>query len=493
MQGPRAPGGEGRARPQARPARPPLPIFLPAGELRRSTKGSEYHARMLPVVAIVGRPNVGKSSLLNALLRRRLAIVDDMAGVTRDRVSAEVQVGGRWVELVDTGGIGIVDTQSLEDHVEAQIEQALEMADALILVTDSREGLTPMDLEIARALRGKAAPILLAVNKTESRAAEATVGEFSRMGLDPIPVSAMERKGLDFLSELIAEALPPGGGEEEESPTDPTLKIAIVGRVNVGKSTFLNHLAGSERAIVSEIPGTTRDTVDLRIEKDGRSLLITDTAGLRREAAVQDSVDFYAQRRAQHAITRAEVCLLMLDCTDDITRGDRKIASMVEEAVKPVVIVANKWDLAIDGMEISEYAEYLGKKLPGLHYAPVVFVTAKEGRNVLAAVDTAQALHKQALHRVGTPEINRVLERIRTEFRPPVRVRGNPKMYYGTQTEVNPPTLMLFVNDPRSFRPGYRRFLENRLREMLPFKEIPMRIVYRRRRSIFGKRERTRR
>jgi GTP-binding protein len=439
-----------------------------------------------PVVAIVGRPNVGKSSLLNALLGRRLAIVDDMAGVTRDRVAVPLELAGRRVELVDTGGIGIVDTQQLEDHVEAQIELALEVADAVIFVTDAHDGCTPMDEEVARVLRAKSVPLVLAVNKAESKKAQATVSEFSKLGLDPIPISALERTGLDFLAEQVAELLPE---QDEDEPEDeePALKVAIVGRVNVGKSTLLNHLAGSERAIVSEVPGTTRDTVDLRIEKDGRTVLITDTAGLKRESSVQDSVEFYAQRRAEHAVKRAEVCLLVLDCTDDITRGDRKIASLIEDQVRPVVIVANKWDLAKGRMEMSDYADYVAKTLPGLYYAPIVFATAKDGRNVLAALDTAQALAKQSKLRVGTPEINRVLEAARTDFRPPVRVRGRPKIYYGTQTGVNPPTLMLFVNDPRLFRKGYRRFLENRFRDALPFKEIPLRIIYKRRRSLFAK------
>jgi len=442
---------------------------------------------MLPVVAIVGRPNVGKSSLLNALLGRRHAIVDDMAGVTRDRVAAPAELEGCWVELVDTGGIGIVDTQALEDHVEAQIRQAIEISQALILVVDARAGCTPMDREIARILRGYDLPIVLAVNKTESREAEATVGEFGALGIEPIPISALERIGLVDLARSVVEVL--GQGHQDQSPEDPSLKLAVVGRVNVGKSTLLNQLAGSQRAITSEIPGTTRDAVDVRVEKDGRTLLLIDTAGIKRESAVQDSVEFYAQRRAEQAIGRAEVCLLLLDCTQEITRGDRRIARLIEDAVKPVVILANKWDLAKGRMEMDEYAEYVAKTLPGLHFAPLVYTTATSGRNVLAAVDVAQSLARQARHRVGTPRINQALERARTQFRPPVRVRRTPKIYYGTQTGIHPPTIMLFVNDPRLFRPGYRRFLENRLREELPFKEIPMCLVYRRRRSIFAGRK----
>ncbi len=437
---------------------------------------------MLPVVSIVGRPNVGKSSLLNAFLRKRFAIVDDMAGVTRDRVAAPVRIDEKWVEMVDTGGIGIVDTQQLEEHVEAQIQQAIEISDALIFVVDGREGLTAMDTEIAKALRNFDLPIVLAVNKVESREAEASVGEFGALGFEPHPVSAMDKAGLGALGDAVLEHVNAG-----PAPADPTLKVAVVGRVNVGKSTFLNQLAGSVRSIVSEIPGTTRDTVDVRIKKDGRTLLITDTAGLKREASVQGSVDFYAQRRAEQAIKRAEVCVLLLDCTDEITRGDRKIGRMIEESVKPVVIVANKWDLADGEMEMEAYASYVAKKLPGLHFAPMVFCTARDGRNVLAAIDTAQALAKQSKERVSTPKINQALERARTDFNPPVRLRGNPKIFYGTQTDVNPPTIMLFVNDPRIFRPGFRRFLENRLREELPFKEIPLRLVYKRRRSLFSK------
>jgi GTP-binding protein len=436
-----------------------------------------------PVVAIVGRPNVGKSSLLNALLGRRYAIVDDMAGVTRDRVAARATLNGKPCELVDTGGIGIVDKQQLEVHVEAQIEQALEVADHVVFVCDAHDGCTAMDSDIASALRRLDVPVTLVVNKVESRVSEDTVGEFSKLGWDPHPISALERLGIGFLEDSIAEHLPKG----EDVDETPDFKIAIVGRVNVGKSTFFNHLVGSDRVIVSPVPGTTRDSVDTLIEKDGRKILLTDTAGLKKESSVQGSVDFYAQRRSEHSITRADVAILVLDCTEEITKGDRKIASFIVDNVKPVVIVANKWDLAVDNMDISEYAEYLSKKLPALHYAPIVFTTASEGKNVLAAADTAQALFKQGNYRVGTPEINNIILLSMTDFRPPVRLKGNPRIYYGTQIDVNPPSLMLFVNDPRIFSSGYRRFLENRLRESLPFKEIPLRIIYKRRRSLFGR------
>jgi GTP-binding protein len=442
---------------------------------------------MLPVVAIVGRPNVGKSSLLNALLGRRYAIVDDMPGVTRDRVSAPADLHGRWVELVDTGGIGIVDKQQLEAHVEAQIEQALAICDAIVFVADAHEGCTPMDRDIARALRTREVPIVLAVNKSESKQARATLPEFAELGFEAFAVSALEGEGLDDLRQWIAAQLEEGG--RGGPPPEPVLKVAVVGRVNVGKSTFLNALAGEERTIVSEVPGTTRDTVDVRIEKDGRTILVMDTAGIKRERSVQGSVDFYAQRRAEQAIQRAEVCLLLLDCTEEITRGDRQIARFIEDAVKPVVIVANKWDLAKGRMQMEAYADYVSKKLTGLHYAPIAFVSAKDGRNVLSALETAESLANQGRHRVGTPEINRAIERAMTESRPPTRMPREPKIYYGTQTGVSPPTIMLFVNDPRLFGQAFRRFLENRFREVLPYREIPLRIVYKRRKSIFARNE----
>jgi GTP-binding protein len=444
---------------------------------------------MLPVVAIVGRPNVGKSSLLNALLGRRYAIVDNMPGVTRDRVSAPVDLGGRWVELVDTGGIGIVDKQQLESHVEAQIEQALAICDLILLVVDAHEGLTPIDAEIARTLRRREVPVAVAVNKSESKAARAAFPEFAELGLEAFPVSALEGIGLDELRAWIKASLPVEAEGAGGPPPEPVLKVAIVGRVNAGKSTFLNVLAGEARTIVSEIPGTTRDTVDVRIEKDGRTILVMDTAGIKRERSVQGSVDFYAQRRAEQAIDRSEVCLLVLDCTQEITRGDRQIARYVEDQVKPIVIVANKWDLAKGKMEMEAYADYVAKTLPGLHYAPIAFVSAKEGKNVLGALETGESLAKQGRERVGTAEINRAVERAMTESRPPGRMPREPKIYYGTQTGVGPPTIMLFVNDPRLFGPSFRRFLENRFREVLPFKEIPLRIVYKRRKSIFARKE----
>jgi GTP-binding protein len=444
---------------------------------------------MLPVVAIVGRPNVGKSSLLNALIGRRHAIVDDMPGVTRDRVAAHADLDGRWVELVDTGGIGIVDKQQLEAHVEAQIEQALAICDLIVFVTDAHEGCTPIDGEIARALRRREVPVVVAVNKSESKAARATFNEFAELGFEALAVSALEATGLDDLKAWIKANLPEEEGGSGGAPPEPVLKVAIVGRVNAGKSTFLNALAGEERVIVSEVPGTTRDTVDVRIEKDGRTILVMDTAGIKRERSVQGSVDFYAQRRAEQAISRSEVCLLMIDCTEEITRGDRQIARFIEDHVKPVVIVANKWDLAKGRMEMDDYAVYVAKKLTGLHYAPMAFVSAKEGRNVFAALETAESLAKQAGQRVGTAEINRAIERAMTESRPPTRIPREPKIYYGTQTSVSPPTIMLFVNDPRLFGPAFRRFLENRFREVLPFTEIPLRIVYKRRKSIFAKKE----
>ncbi len=354
-----------------------------------------------------------------------------------------------------------------------------------IFVTDGLEGLTPMEREIANALRGHDLPLVLAVNKTETEEARAAVPEFGAIGLEPFAISATQRFGLDELCAAVVEKLPEPEGEEA---LDPDLNLAVVGRVNVGKSTFVNRLAGGGRSIVSEIPGTTRDSFDVRLDRDGKLVQVTDTAGIKKEAAVQDSIDFYAQRRAVVAIDRAEGILLLLDCTDALTRGDRKIARRVRDSVKPVVIVGNKWDLADGHMAKEKYVEYVRKTLPGLAFAPIVLCSAQTGDGVDRVLENARRLQQQSSHRVSTAEVNRVLERARTDVRPPVRLLKNPKIYYGTQIEVNPPTLMLFVNDPRIFREGYRRFLENLFRKDLPFKEIPIRVIYKRRRSIFAKR-----
>ena len=434
----------------------------------------------LPVVAIVGRPNVGKSSLLNALARRRIAIVDSVPGVTRDRLSAVVPVGEGYVELLDTGGFGIEDRDDLSEHVNEQIEQAMASADLVLFVVDARQGVQPLDRAVAERLRRQAKPVILVANKVDAPNAAVEVGELYGLGVgEPVCTSAIHRLGLSELLEAVEARLGPPAQEVEE----PTMKLAIVGKRNVGKSTFINALAREERMIVSERPGTTRDAVDVRFERDGQAFLAIDTAGVRRRSSVADSVEFYSQARTERSIRRCDVAVLMLDATVPVGRIEKHLARYIVEHHKPCVIVVNKWDLAAGSAVTSQYREYLDAKLPALWFAPLVFTTAVSGRHVASVVDVSQALHRQARTRVATGELNRVISQAVKERSPRPRRNRLPKILYATQVSVEPPTIILFVNDPALFDASYKRYLANRLRERLPFAEVPIRLLWRGRRG----------
>ena len=434
----------------------------------------------LPVVAIVGRPNVGKSSLFNRLAGRRIAIVDSVSGVTRDRVTTEIEHAGRRFELSDTGGMGLSDPDALSADVERQIDLACRQADLIIFVVDVRSGLVPLDRYVAERLRQLEKTTVLVANKAETRKLREAAAEFYALGFgEPMPVSAQEGFGrLDLLDRVVA-SLPPIG----EPPPEPIFKLAIVGRRNVGKSTFINALAREERMIVSERPGTTRDAVDVRFERDGQAFLAIDTAGVRRRSSVADSVEFYSQARTERSIRRCDVAVLMLDATVPVGRIEKHLARYIVEHHKPCVIVVNKWDLVAGSAVTSQYREYLDAKLPALWFAPLVFTTAVSGRHVASVVDVSQALHRQARTRVATGELNRVISQAVKERSPRPRRNRLPKILYATQVSVEPPTIILFVNDPALFDASYKRYLANRLRERLPFAEVPIRLLWRGRRG----------
>ena len=433
----------------------------------------------LPCVAIIGRPNVGKSTLFNALVGRRVAIVDPTPGITRDRVAATVSHGGLAFDLVDTGGIGAVDTDGLSEHVERQIAVALERADVLVLLGDVRAGVLPDDRRIALRLRGLQKPIVLAVNKADTPADESGVGEFSALGLgEPYTVSAVHAKGIVRLLDAILGAFPPGLRSAEP---EIAMKLAIVGRRNVGKSSLVNAIAGEERVIVSETPGTTRDAVDVRFEKDGKTFVVIDTAGIHRERHVRSSVEFYSILRARQSIARADVVLFMLDVQSDVVEMDKRVANEIGEELKPCVIVVNKWDLAKGKIATGQYAEYLDKVLPVLTYAPVTFTTAKAGRRVWPTIELAQQLFKQAHLRAPTGQVNRALRDAVQARSPDPRGGRIARLFYATQVDVAPPTLLVFVNDPALVSSVYRRYLANALRKRLPFAEVPVRLNFRRR------------
>ena len=437
---------------------------------------------MLPIVAIVGRPNVGKSSLLNAIAGERVAIVAPVAGVTRDRVSIQVERQERPFEVVDTGGIGIVDSDRLEASIEEQIAFAIESADVIIFLVDVREGRTPSDEEIARHLRRQGKPVLLAANKAESEKHRMGAADFARLGLEhPLTISAQERLGVEDLMDLVVDSLP---ASDEDAPEE-LMKIAIVGKQNSGKSTLINHLAGAPRVIVSEVAGTTRDSIDVRFELDGEAFVAIDTAGMRRKERVRDPVDFYSQSRTIRSIQRAHVVLFLMDATADVSQVDKKIASLVDEHCKPCILAINKWDL-VQEAGVRDFEKYVRAKLPLLSFAPIVFLSAQEGFNIDESIRLSRELFDQAAVRVPTWELNAALADAYQRQRPEAKGKREPKIYYATQTGIRPPTIVLFSNEPKMFDREYRRYLKNHLRRVFPYEEIPIRLRFRKREKLTG-------
>jgi GTPase len=399
----------------------------------------------VPVVAIVGRPNVGKSSLFNWLVGRRISIVEPTAGVTRDRVSSHVDVGGRLFDLTDTGGIGIVDMDNLAADVEKQIQSAIDQADVILFVVDARSGPVPLDETVADRLRAIGTPVICVVNKADDVKFDVNASEFHRLGYQPvIAVSAEQHRGKEKLLDLIVERLPP---VSDETPPDKVhLELAIVGRRNAGKSTFINSLAQAERVIVSEIPGTTRDSVDVRFERDGKTFVAIDTAGVRHRSSLANSIEFYSMARAERSIRRADVVLHFFDARLKISRVDKQLTEYILEHHKPAIFVVNKWDLLKDEVTMEEFADYVKKSFPMLDYVPISFITAKNGKNVYKLLNLAQQLVKQAQLRVTTGELNRVLRGAVEMNPPPTKMNRQPKILYATQVSAAPPTIMIFTN-----------------------------------------------
>ena len=435
----------------------------------------------VPQVVIVGRPNVGKSSLFNWLVGMRVAIVDPTAGVTRDRVSQIVDFDGRFVELTDTGGMGIRDTDNLTEHIERQIKTAIDGADLVLFVVDTRDGLLPLDEVVARRLRPLSVPVILVANKADAPSIELQAEEFHRFGFDVVPVSTRENRGRAALVECLLARLPAEGAEGAEAPREPTVKLAIVGRRNVGKSTFINTLVRQERMIVSEVPGTTRDSVDVRFELDGHAFLAIDTPGFRRTKSVSTDVDYYGMHRAQRSIRRADVVLLFFDAAVEIGKVDLKVADYIVGQFKPCLFVVNKWDLVAEKTTTQQWADYLRAAFPMMPFATIAFITSRTGKNVKRLLNHAQMLFKQARSRVPTAELNRLIRAALEQNPPPLHKHRRVKVYYATQVAVSPPTIVLFCNMPHALSSSYRRYLTNVLRDHCPFAEVPIRLHVRKR------------
>jgi GTP-binding protein len=434
----------------------------------------------IPQVVIVGRPNVGKSSIFNWLAGKRLSIVDDQAGVTRDRVTFLMEVNDRYFELVDTGGMGIEDVDDLTEEIEEQIEAGIESADVILFVVDTRAGITSLDQEVAKRLRYLDKPIICVANKTDHEKLEPQADEFYKLGRGRmVKVSARENRGKEELMQLVAERLP---AETEGSPVEPTMKVAIVGRRNVGKSTFVNTLARAERMIVSEVPGTTRDSVDVRFELDGKTFIAIDTPGLKRTKSVKTDIDFYSTHRAQRSIRRADVVLLFFDATQQISKVDKQLCKYIADNFKPCIFVVNKWDLMHSHMTTDRWVQYLRDTFRTMLHVPIAFITGQTGKNVKALLNHSQMLFKQSLERVGTGELNRLVKAAIERHPPPLHGATTPKIYYATQVSAQPPTLVLICNEPKAFSPNYRRYLLGVLRDQLSFGEVPLKLYLKRRR-----------
>jgi GTP-binding protein len=432
----------------------------------------------LPIVAIVGRPNVGKSSLFNWLAGRRISIVDPTAGVTRDRVSTVVEHGGRAWEIMDTGGIGIVDVDDLTADVERQIQIAIEQAAVVVFVVDVRDGVVPLDEDVAARLRTVKKPVVLVANKADTDKLGQQAGEFCKFGYgEPLCVSADQKLGKEELFDAILAKLPEDTGEAP--PEEAALKVAIVGRRNAGKSTFINSLAGAERVIVSEVPGTTRDSVDVRFERDGKSYIAIDTAGVRKNARMDTNIEFYSVHRAQRSIRRADVVLHFFDARHRVSRVDKQLAEYIVEENKPAIFVVNKWDLVKESMPTEKMGDYIRAMFPMLEHVPIAFITAKKGKNTLRLLQLAVQLHKQAGVRVSTGDLNRTVRAAIEAAPPPMAGSKQPKVFYATQIGVHPPTIVLFTNGPELFDDTYVRYLTKVLRDSFPFSEVAIKVVLR--------------
>ena len=436
----------------------------------------------IPRITIVGRPNVGKSSLFNRLVGRRVSIVEPTAGVTRDRVSVTVRHGDRSFDLVDTGGLGLVDEALLKEHIEAQIDIALAMADVVVFVVDGKEGRVPGDDMVARRLRPLGKTVLLVANKIESFHEEIGVSEWQRLGFgDPIAVSAKEGFGASVLLERIVAELPPKV-DDEDAAEGEVLRFAIVGKRNSGKSTLLNQLAGEERVIVSEVPGTTRDAIDVVFEFDGKKLMAIDTAGVRKKKSLEHAIELFAHSRSSDSIRRSHVCVHMFDVREPISQVDKSLAAYCVEHHKPVILVGNKIDLAPE-LDLQKWDAYLKQQLPGIDHAPVVFMSARDGINVDDMLSLLFELRDQTRIQMSTAKLNRVLQEARDRQLP--SATGHfPTMFYGTQTGTEPLSLLVFVNEPRLFRGQYERYLVQVLRDAFGCSEVPIRISFKRREKV---------
>lgn len=434
-----------------------------------------------PVVAIVGRPNVGKSTLFNKLVGARLSIVDDKPGVTRDRIYGDCEWLGHRFLLVDTGGIEPRADDVILSQMRAQANIAIATADVIVLVTDLRSGVVATDQDVANMLQKSGKPVILCVNKCDSVGApDPEFYEFYNLGMgDPIAVSAVHGHGTGDLLDAVIAYFPPESEEEEE---DDTIKVAVIGKPNVGKSSLINRISGQERAIVSDIAGTTRDATDTRIENQYGKFTFIDTAGIRRKSKVTDAIEKYSIIRARTAVERANVCVIMIDATEGFTEQDSKVAGIALDQGKGCIMVVNKWDaVEKDGNTMREYKEKLAVDFAFMKFAPFVFISAKTGQRVDRLFEQIAYVYAQSTMRISTGKLNEILGAATARVQPPTDKGKRLKIYYMTQASVCPPTFVFFVNNAQLFHFSYQRYLENQIREVFGLEGTPVRFIIRER------------
>lgn len=450
-----------------------------------------------PVVVLVGRPNVGKSTLFNRLVGQRLAIIDDVPGTTRDRLVAESDWAGHDFFVVDTGGIdpqkqrtqeplSIGSSEFIKD-IRNQAEIALEEADVILLITDAMAGVSQADhemVELLRKRRGKderpMPPILLVVNKADSDLGRMNAMDFYSLGLgEPYPISAIHGTGTGDLLDAVIDLFPVRIDEDVE---DTSIKIAIVGKPNAGKSSLLNKMTGQQRAIVSNIPGTTRDAIDTKLTVDGQEYTLIDTAGIRKRGSVEPGVEKYSVLRAMQAIERCDVAILVIDAESGITAQDTHIAGYINEAWKSVLVVINKWDLIEkDDLTAIDYEKHVRRELNFLPYVPIIFISAKTGQRVHQVLPAAYEIQQERIRKLPTAQLNKILVHAQDKHQSPSGIGKPLRIYYGTQVNTAPPTFLLYCNDPSLVHFTYMRFLENQIRETFPFKGTPIKIILKKR------------
>jgi GTP-binding protein len=435
------------------------------------------------VVAIVGRPNVGKSALFNRIVGRRIAIVHEQSGVTRDRLACEAEWYDKHFDLIDTGGIGMMDGEragdTIEDGTREQVDLAIEDAVAVILVVDVTAGLLPLDQEVAGLLHQSGKPVVVAVNKADHAALDDKQNEFAGLGYPTIPISVLHKRGMDDLLEAVLEYLPPGERVEQEEP----LRVAVVGRPNAGKSSYVNRLLNNKRTIVSEIPGTTRDSIEIPFTvghgDQSRRYVLVDTAGIRKFRKAKDAVEKYSINRAERSIERADVVVMMMDATEGPRRQNKKIASLVLKHNKGCIILVNKWDLAEEVTTQRRYGQALRDELPYLNFVPIVFTSALSGYNIRRTIDAVDYVAAQVQTQLSTGLLNRVIQQAVQQVQPPVIQNCRLKIFYVTQVATKPVTIRFFVNTPKRITDNYRAYLTKKIREAFGLEGAPIVLQFR--------------